>query len=302
MIPVIEAAIQRANIDKKQLSAIAFTRGPGLLGSLLVGTSFAKSFALGLGIPIIEVDHMQAHILCHFIRNADRSNTIPSFPFLCLTVSGGHTQIILIRSYFEMEIMGQTIDDAAGEAFDKSAKIMGLPYPGGPMIDRLAADGDPTRFTFAKPQIPGLDFSFSGLKTSILYFIRDELKKDPGFIENNKADLCASIQSSIIDILLDKLKKAVDQLRKLYPEINQPDVAIAGGVSANSGLRRALEKASNDLGWRVFIPPIQYSTDNAAMIAITGYFKFLNGDFASHREVPYARGSYNQTLNQSEKK
>lgn len=302
MIPVIEAAIQRANIDKKQLSAIAFTRGPGLLGSLLVGTSFAKSFALGLGIPIIEVDHMQAHILCHFIRNADRSNTIPSFPFLCLTVSGGHTQIILIKSYFEMEIMGQTIDDAAGEAFDKSAKIMGLPYPGGPMIDKLAADGDPSRFTFAKPQIPGLDFSFSGLKTSILYFIRDELKKDPEFIEKNKTDLCASIQSSIIDILLDKLKKAVDQLRKLYPEINQPDVAIAGGVSANSGLRRALEKASNDLGWRVFIPPIQYSTDNAAMIAITGYFKFLNGDFATQCEVPYARGSYNQTLNQSEKK
>ena len=289
MIPVIATAIQKANIDKKQLSAVAFTRGPGLLGSLLVGASFAKAFAAGLGIPLVEVDHMQAHILCHFIRNSARSNAVPSFPFLCLTVSGGHTQIVLIKDHFDMEIMGQTIDDAAGEAFDKSAKIMGLPYPGGPMIDQLAKEGNPRRFSFAKPSIPGLDFSFSGLKTSILYFLRDELKKDPDFIENNKPDLCASIQRTIIDILMDKLAKAVVELKQRYPGIEHPDVAIAGGVSANSGLRKALEEMKSNHQWNIFIPPISYSTDNAAMIAITAYFKYLKGDFADHRAVPYAR-------------
>ncbi len=293
IIPVIETAIQKANIGKNQLSAVAFTRGPGLLGSLLVGTSFAKAFALGLNIPLIEVDHLQAHILCHFIRNADRTNPIPSFPFLCLTVSGGHTQFVLIRDYFDMEIIGQTIDDAAGEAFDKAAKIMGLPYPGGPMIDKLAVQGDPKRFAFSKPNIPGLNFSFSGLKTSFLYFIRDELKKDAEFIEKNKADLCASIQAAIIEMLMTKLTLAMDAKTGLNSLIINgkilPDVAIAGGVSANSGLRKALEDARDAFGWNIFVPPVQYSTDNAAMIAIAGYFKFLRGDFGSQSDTPYAR-------------
>lgn len=289
IIPVIETAIQLANINKKQLSAVAFTRGPGLLGSLLVGTSFAKSFALGLNIPLIEADHLQAHILCHFIRNETRSNSVPAFPFLCLTVSGGHTQFVLVRDHFDMEIIGQTIDDAAGEAFDKAAKIMGLPYPGGPAIDKLAQSGDPQRFSFAKPNIPGLDFSFSGLKTSFLYFIRDELRKDAGFIEKNKNDLCASIQATIIDILMSKTEMASRLIAPSLPGGRAPDVAIAGGVSANSGLRRALEKARDQKGWNIFIPPLLYSTDNAAMIAITGYFKYLRNDFASHTVTPYAR-------------
>ena len=289
IIPVIATAIQKANIVKNQLSAIAFTRGPGLLGSLLVGTSFAKAFALGLDIPLIEVDHLQAHILSHFIRNPERNNPVPSFPFLCLTVSGGHTQFVLIRDYFDMEVIGQTIDDAAGEAFDKSAKIMGLPYPGGPTIDKLAQTGDPKRFKFSKPSIPGLDFSFSGLKTSFLYFLRDELKKDPDFIEKNKEDLCASIQSTIVEILMSKTINAVEELRRTGIGRHQPDVAIAGGVSANSGLRRALQEAGDKFGWNIFIPPLQYSTDNAAMIAIAGYYKFLKGEFGSQSAVPYAR-------------
>jgi N6-L-threonylcarbamoyladenine synthase len=292
IIPVIDTAIQKANIGKNQLSAIAFTRGPGLLGSLLVGTSFAKAFSLGLNIPLIEVDHLQAHILSHFIRNTDRTNPVPSFPFLCLTVSGGHTQFVWLRDYFDMEIIGQTIDDAAGEAFDKAAKIMGLPYPGGPMIDKLAQDGDPKRFTFSKPNIPGLNFSFSGLKTSFLYFLRDELKKDPGFIEKNKHDLCASIQATIVDMLMSKLKIAINDTG-VHPRVSTrgklPDVAIAGGVSANSGLRKALELARDNYGWNIFIPPLQYSTDNAAMIAIAGYFKFLKGDFSDQAAIPYAR-------------
>ncbi len=282
IIPVIATAIQKANITKNQLSAVAFTRGPGLLGSLLVGISFAKSMALALKIPIIEVDHLQAHILAHFIRHADLTNPIPHFPFLCLTVSGGHTQIVVVRDHFDMEIIGRTIDDAAGEAFDKAAKIMGLPYPGGPMVDQLAKSGDPGRFTFARPSIPGLNFSFSGLKTSILYFLRDELKKNDHFIEDNKADLCASIQSTIVKILLTKLRHASEQT-------GIREIAIAGGVSANSGLRKALEEARDTYGWRIFIPPIQYSTDNAAMIAVTGYFKYLKGDFAGQTVVPYAR-------------
>jgi N6-L-threonylcarbamoyladenine synthase len=289
IIPVIETAIQKANIGKNQLSAVAFTRGPGLLGSLLVGTSFAKAFSLGLDIPLIEVDHLQAHILCHFIRNAERTNAVPGFPFLCLTVSGGHTQFVLIRDFFDMEVIGQTIDDAAGEAFDKAAKIMGLPYPGGPMIDKLAQQGDPERFSFSKPSMPGLNFSFSGLKTSFLYFLRDELKRDPEFIEKNKHDLCASIQSTIVAMLMLKLTYAVEELRKTRPGNTLPDVAIAGGVSANSGLRKALENARDTAGWKIFIPPLQYSTDNAAMIAVAGYFKFLKGDFGNQSATPYAR-------------
>jgi N6-L-threonylcarbamoyladenine synthase len=289
IIPVIETAIQKANIGKNQLSAVAFTRGPGLLGSLLVGTSFAKAFSLGLNIPLIEVDHLQAHILSHFIRNDSRTNPVPRFPFLCLTVSGGHTQFVLIRDYFDMEVIGQTIDDAAGEAFDKAAKIMGLPYPGGPMVDRLAQLGDPKRFTFSKPNIPGLNFSFSGLKTSFLYFLRDELKKDPEFIEKHKHDLCASIQATIVEMLMSKLAMAVEELRMFRPERSLPDVAIAGGVSANSGLRNALENARDKFGWNIFIPPLQYSTDNAAMIAIAGYFKYLKADFSSQSATPYAR-------------
>ncbi len=289
IIPVIETAIQRANIRKNQLSAVAFTRGPGLLGSLLVGASFAKAFSLGLNIPLIGIDHLQAHILSHFIRNKELTNPVPEFPFLCLTVSGGHTQIVLIRDYFDMEVIGQTIDDAAGEAFDKSAKIMGLPYPGGPLIDKLALEGDPSRFTFAKPNIGGLDFSFSGLKTSFLYFLRDELKKDPGFIEKNKNDLSASIQATIVGMLMSKLAMALEVTRKLSPVGKFQDVAIAGGVSANSGLRRALEDARDRNGWNIFIPPFEYSTDNAAMIAMAGYFKFLKGEFGSQSQVPYPR-------------
>ncbi len=282
IIPVIETALQSANISKNQLSAIAFTKGPGLLGSLLVGISFAKSMALGLNIPLIEVDHLQAHILAHFIRNPELSNVVPGFPFLCLTVSGGHTQIVKVQDYFEMEIIGQTIDDAAGEAFDKAAKIMGLPYPGGPMIDTLASQGDPERFRFARPNIPGLDFSFSGLKTSILYFIRDRLKENPDFIEQHKTDLCASIQHTIVSILLSKIKAASDAT-------GIREIAIAGGVSANSGLRQALKSAGEKAGWNIFIPPLSYSTDNAAMIAISGYLKYLQKDFSDQSAIPYAR-------------
>lgn len=282
IIPVIETALQLANINKKQLSAIAFTKGPGLLGSLLVGTSFAKALALGLDIPLIEVDHLQAHILAHFIRNEDRSNAVPDFPFLCLTVSGGHTQIVKVHEYSDMEVIGQTIDDAAGETFDKAAKIMGLPYPGGPVIDQLAQQGDPNRFAFSKPRIPGLDFSFSGLKTSILYFIRDRLKENPDFIEQNKADLCASVQQTIISILIEKLKAASDASGIYH-------IAVAGGVSANSALRRAISSAGEKAGWKVYIPPLSYTTDNAAMIAVTGYFKYLQKDFADQSAAPYAR-------------
>ncbi|MCX6282144.1 MAG: tRNA (adenosine(37)-N6)-threonylcarbamoyltransferase complex transferase subunit TsaD [Bacteroidetes bacterium] len=285
IIPVIHTALQRANIGKNQLSAVAYTRGPGLLGSLLVGASFSKAFSMGLGIPLIEVNHLQAHILAHFIRNENRSNPVPSFPFLCLTVSGGHTQIVIVKDHFDMHIIGQTIDDAAGETFDKAAKIMGLPYPGGPEVDKLAKEGDQSRFSFSKPIIPGLDFSFSGLKTSILYFLRDRLKEDENFIEKNKADLCASIQHTILDILLSKLEKAAQ-------ETGIPEIAIAGGVSANSGLRSRLEALKYSKGWKVYIPPLAYTTDNAAMIAVTGYFKFLNKDFANQSDAPYARSAF----------
>jgi len=283
IIPVVDTALKEAKISKNNLQAIAFTRGPGLLGSLLVGSSFAKAMSLSLGIPLIETDHMHAHILAHFLTD-EQERPAPRFPFLCLTVSGGHTQIVVVRSHNNMEIIGKTIDDAAGEAFDKAAKIMGLPYPGGPLIDQLAKQGNPYAFSFPEPRIPKLDYSFSGLKTSILYFLRDQLKQNPDFIEQNKVNLCASIQSTIIRILMNKLELAVRQT-------GIPEVAIAGGVSANSGLRQAIIEAAEKYGWKVFLPNLSYSTDNAAMIAIAGYFKFLESDFASQRIVPYARQS-----------
>jgi len=285
IIPVIDKALKNAKVRKEELTAIAFTRGPGLLGSLLVGTSFAKSMALALGIPLLEVNHLQAHILSHFILTNDSQKAVPAFPFLCLTVSGGHTQIVLTRDYFDMEVIGSTIDDAAGEAFDKAAKILGLPYPGGPVVDKLAGDGNPEAFRFSKPRISGLDYSFSGLKTSFLYFLRDRLKEDPDFAEKHKHDLCASLQSSIIDILMDKLILASRQT-------NISEIAIAGGVSANSGLRKAILSMKEKAGWNVYIPEFQFTTDNAAMIAVAGYFRFISGDFARQEVTPYSRGGF----------
>lgn len=282
IVPVVEAAIKRAQIDANQLSAIAFTRGPGLLGSLLVGTSFAKGMALALNIPLVEVNHLQAHILAHFIQTEPNETSAPNFPFLCLLVSGGNSQIVLVKSHYEMEIIGQTIDDAAGEAFDKCAKIMGLPYPGGPWIDRLAKEGNAEAFSFAKPNIPGYNYSFSGLKTSFLYFLRDQLKENENFIEENKANLCASLQQTIIDILINKLKRAAKDLK-----INE--IAVAGGVSANSGLRNALLDLGRRHRWKVHIPPFAYTTDNAAMVAQAGYYKYLNGDFCPIDAAPYAK-------------
>lgn len=284
IIPVIHQAIKTAGIEKHQIDAVAFTRGPGLLGSLLVGTSFAKSFALGLGKPLIEVDHMQAHILAHFIAKEDNTAKHPRFPFLCLTVSGGHTQIVRIDDYFSMQVIGRTIDDAAGEAFDKAAKIMGLPYPGGPMIDKLAQTGNPDAFHFARPVIAELDYSFSGLKTSFLYFVRDQLKVNSDFIEQNRADLSASIQKAIVDTLMDKLMKAIE-----HTGIRQ--IAVAGGVSANSSLRQAFIKLQEEEEIEAFIPEFQYTTDNAAMIGIAGYYKYLAGDFASLSVAPYSRST-----------
>lgn len=284
IVPVIDIALKRANIRKNQLHAIAFTRGPGLLGSLLVGTSFAKSMALGLDIPIISVDHLDAHILAHFIQDKQQARAVPAFPFLCLTVSGGHTQIVLVKDHFDFEIVGKTIDDAAGEAFDKAAKIMGLPYPGGPIIDKYAHTGDPQAFRFPEPRVPGLDYSFSGLKTSFLYFIRDRIEENSDFIQKNMADLSASIQYTIISILMKKLRQAAS----LY---KVREIAIAGGVSANSELRNTLKKASAALGWNIYVPEFEYCTDNAAMIAVTGYFKYLKGDFAGQDVSPYARKS-----------
>lgn len=281
IIPVVDAAIKKAGISVNQLDAIAFTRGPGLLGSLLVGCSFAKTMSLSLNIPLIEVDHLEAHILSHFIKD-EEDKVLPEFPFLCLLVSGGHTQIIRMDDYFSMEIIGQTIDDAAGEAFDKSAKIMSLPYPGGPLIDKFAKEGNADAYRFPEPNIQGLNFSFSGLKTSFLYFLRDNLKQNPDFIELNKVDLCASIQKTIINILMKKLIKAAKQTG-----IKQ--LAIAGGVSANSGLRQAMLDAADKYKWRVFIPKFEYSTDNAAMIAVAAYYKFLKKDFADLDASPYAR-------------
>ena len=281
IVPVVDAAIRNANIDKSQLNAVAFTRGPGLLGSLMVGVSFAKSFAQALSIPLVEVNHLQAHVLSHFIKENDDSR-VPRFPFICLLVSGGHTQILLLRSYFDMEVLGQTIDDAAGEAIDKAAKIMDLGYPGGPIIDRLAKEGNPDAYHFATPIIPGNDYSFSGIKTSFLYFLRDRLAEDPDYIELHKADLCASIQQCIVGFLIKKLEKAVKST-------GVKQIAIAGGVSANSLLRSELQHLGERHRWDVFIPKFQFCTDNAAMVGIAGYFKYLAGDFADISLPPYAR-------------
>lgn len=281
IVPVVKAAIDRAGIRKEDLSAIAFTRGPGLLGSLLVGTSFAKGMSLGLRCPIVDVNHLHGHVLAHFIRRSAEER-IPEFPFLTLLISGGNSQLILVKSYNDMELLGATIDDAAGEAFDKCAKMMGLPYPGGPHIDRLAAEGDPTRFKFARPRIEGLNYSFSGLKTSFLYTLRDELAKNPDFIEANRADLAASLQHTIIRILLDKLDKAVRQT-------GVKTVAIGGGVSANSGVRQAVADYCREHSLEAFIPAREFTTDNAAMVAMAGYFKYLDGNFCSYDAVPYAR-------------
>lgn len=281
IVPVVKAALTRAGIDRHDLSAIAFTRGPGLLGSLLVGTSFAKGMSLGLRIPLVDVNHLHGHVLSHFIRE-EADDEVPEYPFLTLLISGGNSQLILVKKYNDMEILGATIDDAAGEAFDKCAKVMGLPYPGGPHIDRLAAEGDPKKFRFAKPHIPGLDYSFSGLKTSFLYTLRDNLKLDPEFIEKNRADLAASLQRTIIDILIDKLDKAVRQT-------GVRTVAIGGGVSANSGVRQAVADYCEAHGLKAFIPKRSFTTDNAAMVAIAGYFKYLDKEFCSYDEVPFAR-------------
>ncbi len=281
IVPVVHQALIKANIDKKQLSAIAFTRGPGLMGSLLVGTSFAKSLALGLQIPLIEVNHMQAHILAHFISDEITVNR-PVFPFLAMTISGGHTQIVLVKDYFDMKVLGQTLDDAVGEAFDKSAKILGLPYPGGPLLDKYAKLGNPKAFTFPKPKVADLNFSFSGLKTSILYFVQRETKNNPAFIQENLNDICASIQHTIVKILMEKLKKAV----KLT---GVTQVAIGGGVSANSGIRNAIKVAEKKEGWTTYIPKFEYCTDNAAMIGIVGYLKYKEGDFTRQNVSAKAR-------------
>lgn len=280
IVPVIDAALKKANIQKEDLSAIAFTQGPGLMGSLLVGSSFAKSLSLALDVPLIAVNHMQAHILAHFIDEEGFDK--PEFPFLALTISGGHTQIVKVNSYFDMEVIGETTDDAVGEAFDKSAKILGLPYPGGPLVDKYAQLGNPKAFVFTKPKVPGLDFSFSGLKTAILYFIQKKTAENPGFINDNLNDICASIQQTIIEILMDKLKLAVK-------ETGIKQIAIGGGVSANSGIRNTLKAAESTYGWKTFIPKFEYTTDNAAMIGIVGYQKYLVENFENSSVVSKAR-------------
>jgi len=289
IVPVTELALSSANITKKDLTAIAFTRGPGLLGSLLVGTSFAKGMALGLGIPLIDVHHMQAHVLAHFIEGSNivEGQGRPAFPFLCLTVSGGHTQIVLVKGHLEMEVIGSTLDDAAGEAFDKVAKLLGLPYPGGPVLDRLAAAGNPHRFPFPHPEIKGLDFSFSGLKTSVLYFLKSETASDPAFIENNLNDLCASFQHTVVSILVQKLVRASKEYRI-------SNIALAGGVSANSELRTRLRETAAERNWKIFIPKPEYCTDNAAMIAMAGYYKYLKGDFAAQDVTASARINFGE--------
>ncbi len=282
IIPVVDGAIRQAGIDKSEIDAVAFTRGPGLLGSLMVGVNFAKSFALALGKPIIEVNHLQAHVLSHFIRNEQSPGSNPTFPFICLLVSGGHTQILLLKDYFDIECLGTTIDDAAGEAIDKAAKIMDLGYPGGPVIDRLAKEGNADAYQFATPHIEGYNYSFSGIKTSFLYFLRDRLKEDPDFIEKHKVDLCASIQKTIVGFLLKKVERAA-----IDHHVRQ--VAIAGGVSANSLLRCELQRICAKHYWKAFIPPFQFCTDNAAMVGIAAYFKYLKGDFADMSLAPYTR-------------
>jgi len=282
IVPVVDTALRQAGVEPDRLDAIAFTRGPGLLGSLLVGVSFAKGLSIAHNIPMVEVNHLQGHILSHFIDLPDRRLPHPDFPFLCLLVSGGHTQIVKVCSPLEMEIMGTTIDDAAGEAFDKCAKVMGLPYPGGPVIDRLAKEGDPKAFRFAKPHVDDFDYSFSGLKTSFLYTLRDEAAADPDFVEKNRADLCASLQKTVVDILLDKLIKA-------SKATGIKDIAIAGGVSANSGLRNGIVDEGRRRGWRTFLPEFKFTTDNAAMIALAGYYRYKHGDLASLDVAPAAR-------------
>ena len=280
IVPVIDIALKKAGITQNQLTAIAFTQGPGLMGSLLVGSSFAKSLALALSIPLVAVNHMHAHILAHFID--EKGYEKPNFPFLALTISGGHTQIVKVSSYFDMEIIGETTDDAVGEAFDKSAKIMGLPYPGGPLVDKYAQEGNPKKFTFTKPKIPGLNFSFSGLKTQILYFIQKNVAENPNFISENRNDICASIQYTIVEILMDKLKLAVAQT-------GIKSIAIGGGVSANSGIRTTLKNAESKYGWKTYIPKFEYTTDNAAMIGIVGYQKYLHNKFENTTVVSKAR-------------
>jgi N6-L-threonylcarbamoyladenine synthase len=282
IIPVVDAALKKAGVSREDISAVAFTRGPGLMGSLLVGTSFAKGFALGLDIPMIDVNHLQAHVLAHFVQEPDVEPHLPEFPFLCLLVSGGNSQIILVKSYKDMQVLGQTIDDAAGEAFDKCAKVMGLPYPGGPYIDKYAKMGDAKAFAFAKPHIKGFDYSFSGLKTSFLYTLRDAQKEEPNFVENHLYDLCASLQKTVVDILMDKVHKAMK-------ETGVKHLAVAGGVSANSGLRDAFVDYGRRHKVEVYIPKFSFTTDNAAMVAITGHFKYLDGDFCAVDLAPYAR-------------
>ena len=282
IVPVVHEALKRAGVEKEQLSAIAFTRGPGLMGSLLVGVSFAKGLARSLNIPMIDVNHLQAHVLAHFVKESEEDADQPKFPFLCLLVSGGNSQIILVKAYNDMEVIGQTIDDAAGEAIDKCSKVMGFGYPGGPIIDRLARQGNPKAFTFSKPHIPEYNYSFSGLKTSFLYSLRDWLKDDPDFIEHHKEDLAASLEATVVDILMDKLRKASKALKI-------KEVAVAGGVSANTGLRNAFHDHAKRFGWKIFIPKFSYTTDNAAMIAITGYYKFQDKDFCSIDKPAYSR-------------
>ena len=282
IVPVVDQALKRAGVEREQLSAIAFTRGPGLMGSLLVGVSFAKGMATSLGIPMVDVNHLQGHILAHFIKEPEQESVQPRFPFLCLLVSGGNSQIVLVKTYNDMEILGQTIDDAAGEAIDKCSKVMGLGYPGGPIIDRLARQGNPDAYQFAKPNIAGYDYSFSGLKTSFLYNLRDWMKDDPDFVEHHKEDLAASLEKTVVDILMKKLWKAARDLK-----IRQ--VAVAGGVSANTGLRNAFRAYAERYHWKIFIPKFSYTTDNAAMIAITGYFKYQDGEFCPMELPAYSR-------------
>ena len=282
IVPVVAEALRRAGVDRRELTAVAFTRGPGLLGSLLVGTSFAKGLAIALSIPMIEVNHLQAHVLAHFIKLPNDESAHPQFPFICLLVSGGNSQIIRVEAYNRMEVIGQTIDDAAGEAFDKCAKVMGLGYPGGPVVDRLAREGNAQAFTFSKPHVADYDYSFSGLKTSFLYTLRDALKVDPDFVEKHRADLCASLQATVIDMLMDKLRRAVS-------DSGIREVAVAGGVSANSGLREAFREHAQRLGWKIYLPPNAFTTDNAAMVAMTGYFKYADGLFCPMDAAPYAR-------------
>lgn len=282
IVPVVHEALKRAGVTKEQLSAVAFTRGPGLMGSLLVGVSFAKGLARSLDIPMIDVNHLQGHVLAHFIKESEDDTDQPKFPFICLLVSGGNSQIIRVNAYNDMQVLGQTIDDAAGEAIDKCSKVMGLGYPGGPIIDKLARQGNPNAYTFSKPHIPGYDYSFSGLKTSFLYSLRDWLKEDPDFIEHHKVDLAASLEKTIVDILMDKLRKVVKDTG-----INE--IAVAGGVSANNGLRNAYREHAAKYGWKIYIPKFGYTTDNAAMIAITGYYKFLDKDFCSIDKPAYSR-------------